>query len=270
MAPRYATTIPRLELCAAAECTKTALSIIYELENKPTKTYSYSDSIVVIGYLANCERRYTKYVARRVHMALKQTCIPDWCYVNTKENPADFSSRPTLPDVLMQSFWFTGPSDFKSDFKFVPYSNHSAVDTFPEERPLVASIATLVTSVTVPEVTPYCLSSLFSKVSHFNRLIKIVTLLLSWRSKVKFSIAPPTRESEIKCLIKVAQKEAFSPLLSALTHGKELPINNSLSRLAPILDPEGILRVGGRLARPIYHLITTTRCWYQTTLSLDP
>ena len=53
VAPRSATSIPRLELCAAAETSKAAAAMVTELETKPSKIYFHCDSKVVLGYLAN-------------------------------------------------------------------------------------------------------------------------------------------------------------------------------------------------------------------------
>ena len=100
------------------------------------KTYYYSDSMVVLGYLANNDRRYTLYVARRVQMTLIHTSISDWSYESTLENPANFSSRPTLPEALINSFWYSGPSFLQnSDFSPIPYDPSTVQEPLPEERP---------------------------------------------------------------------------------------------------------------------------------------
>ena len=251
VAPRSATSIPRLELCAAAEAIKAALSVLSELECKPYKSFYHSDSMVVLGYLANCERRFTKYVARRVHMTLSHTSIADWSYVNTQDNPADFASRPTSPEVLMQSFWFSGPAFlWSSDFHPIPYDSSTVQDILPEERPLTPSVVTLVTSVGTPVDPPSRLASLFERVSDFNKLIRVVLIMQKWKCVIKSSPkATPTRDSAVKCLVRAAQLTCYQPIINSLCQGKELPKCNSLAQFSPLIDAEGILRVGGRLAR---------------------
>ena len=110
-APRSATLSPALRSGRRPKSLKLLYPcMLSELESTPAKACYYSDSISVPGYIANCDRCYAKYAARRDHMTLSHTSISDWFYSNTHENPADFSSRLTPPDVLTQSCWCTGPS----------------------------------------------------------------------------------------------------------------------------------------------------------------
>ena len=247
VAPHSAVTIPRLELCAAAEAAKAAVAVLSELVSKPDKTYYYSDSMVVLGYLANCDRRYTLYVARRVQMTLLHTSISDWSYVNTLENPADFSSRPTLPEALINSFWYSGPSFLQnSDFSPIPYDASTVQEPLPEERPSEIETVTLATTV----VPPSGISLLFTRVSSLDKLIRVVLILLKWKLAIVSSPqTTPTRESALKALIRTAQSAQYESIINLLRQGKELPKCNSLAQYSPFLDDDGILRVGGRLSR---------------------
>ena len=71
-------------------------------------------------------------------MTLLHTSISNWSYLNTLKNPADFSPRPALPEVLFKSFWFMGPS-FLGNSNFFPilYDVSSVHDLLLEERPSV-------------------------------------------------------------------------------------------------------------------------------------
>lgn len=53
VAPRCATSIPRLELCAAVESAICASAISHELRFKPSCITLYTDSQIVLGYLRN-------------------------------------------------------------------------------------------------------------------------------------------------------------------------------------------------------------------------
>ena len=75
-------------------------------------------------------------------------------------------------------------------------------------------------------------------------------IVLRWKTLIKSTPKIPiTREIAIKCLVKAAQRDCFHPFISSLTNSNELPKRSPLAQLSPILDSEGILRVGGRLAR---------------------
>ena len=87
LAPRTATTIPRLELCAALLACPYALSVVKDLGITFDRTSLYSDSMVVLGYLRNTVKCSAKYITRRVEAILKSYPEKHWQYVGTSEKP---------------------------------------------------------------------------------------------------------------------------------------------------------------------------------------
>ena len=65
---RSANTIPRSELCAAADAAQSTAHIVHELKKKPEVIRFYSDSMVTLGYIRNNHKRFSKYVVRRVDL----------------------------------------------------------------------------------------------------------------------------------------------------------------------------------------------------------
>lgn len=114
LAPRSAVSIPRLELCAALDAALNAQQIIRKLAPKPESVFKYSDSKVVIGYINNETKRFTKYVARRIEIILNTFKANLWHYVKTSENPADIASRPHNPVTLSRTVWLRGPAFLKT------------------------------------------------------------------------------------------------------------------------------------------------------------
>ena len=110
LAPRAATSIPRLELCAAGDAAMYARFLLNELERKPDKVYLHTDSLVVLGYLHNVDKHFTKYVQRRIDLILNVTQRDMWCYVSTQLNPGDIAPRPHSSAELLASEWLRGPS----------------------------------------------------------------------------------------------------------------------------------------------------------------
>ena len=109
VSPRSAVTIPRLELCAALESTRAICYISKELNCHMDSVMLYTDSRVVLGYLNNADRRFSKYVSNRVGCILKVTSPEQWNYVSTTDNTADIASRAQTPQSLINSNWFKGP-----------------------------------------------------------------------------------------------------------------------------------------------------------------
>ena len=66
LAPTHATTIPRLELCAAVLAIEITQVVIKERAIEPDSVTYDSDSRVVLGYIANEIRRFYVYVSNRV------------------------------------------------------------------------------------------------------------------------------------------------------------------------------------------------------------
>ena len=76
----HATTIPRLELCAAVLAVQITQVVIKERAIDPDSVTYYSDSRVVLGYIANEIRRFYVYVSNRVERIRKYSSPDQWQY----------------------------------------------------------------------------------------------------------------------------------------------------------------------------------------------
>ena len=94
VAPRGASSIPRLELFAAVEASQAGNYAKRQLNETISHIYFYSDSKVTLAYIKNESKRFTKYVSRRAHIIRNSTEPNEWYFVNTKDNPADLATRP--------------------------------------------------------------------------------------------------------------------------------------------------------------------------------
>ena len=254
--PRSATSMPRLELCAALEASRCASTLLKELHSKPSVIFMHSDSQIVLGYIANHHRRFSKYIERRVSLILKRTLQENWLYVPTKLNPADLASRPQTPVDLMTSCWFPGPP-WLQDPEYIPSPSLSvALSTLPEEKlnPSVLQTKGLKNHVSSPFL------HLFDRMSSLNKLVRVATNVMKFirkidlvRQKMGYSLAPRqteiSRQQAINLLAKQAQKDKFQDVIGCLSKGKCLPESHGLSQLSPSLDSEELVRVGGRLGK---------------------
>ena len=110
VAPSHATTVPRLELCAAVLGVEMVEMIIDELDIKPEAITYYSDSRVVLGYITNETRCFYVYVSTRVERIRRASTPEQWRYVPTQQNPADLATRSVNAQSLNESIWLMGPS----------------------------------------------------------------------------------------------------------------------------------------------------------------
>ena len=109
VAPFKVVSIPRLELTAAALSVKISKLLKRELEIPFEEEYFWTDSKVVLGYIANDARRFHVFVSNRVQYIRDNTETYQWHYVPTKSNPADIASRGISAQQLNQSMWIQGP-----------------------------------------------------------------------------------------------------------------------------------------------------------------
>ena len=253
LAPLHATTIPRLELCAAV--------LAEEQVVKADSVSFYSDSKVVLGYIANEMRRFYVYVANRVERIRRSSSPEQWHYVPTNCNPADLGTRSVDASLLQDSVWITGPQflhdvSLQEDVQTCREAKEVCSTTDPEIRPEVIVKKTEVrTSGTLG-------TERFSKWSSLVRAISLlIKFMRSRRAKNAISSpsqGPPTtirpvevqRQAE-KLIIASVQQEAFGDVMERLKHGEQLTESNPVLKLNPQIDSEGLLRVGGRIDRAI-------------------
>ena len=257
LCPRAATTMPRLELCAALEASQATNAILSDMAAKPDSVHLHTDSKIVVGYLTNKTRHFSKYVERRVQMIDHLFPHQHWNYVSTRDNPADHASRPQTPETLLESNWFSGPAFLHAADCGNPVDAEVVFDgALPEEK-------TAVTVLMTREATKASiLSTLFERVGNFSKLLRVCAIILKMRCKLDkirqkskasnmipwVPRAPDISQGEcLRFLIGCAQSEVLGSSLQIMAGGKSLPENHHLANLSPQLDSYGIMRVGGRL-----------------------
>jgi len=66
-----------------------------------TKLYAWSDSAIVLIWLAKSSSRWTVYVVNRVGEIQSQLSSSQWRHGSTGDNPADMASRGLFPAELV-------------------------------------------------------------------------------------------------------------------------------------------------------------------------
>ena len=148
LAPSHATTIPRLELCAAVLAIEITEFIMEEQAIKPHSITYYSDSKVVLGYIANETRRFYVCVGNRVERIRKSSSPEEWRYVPMHLNPADCATRSVKANELDNSMWLSGPNFLRDqDPHYDASEGYVVPESFtddPEVRPEIKTLATKV------------------------------------------------------------------------------------------------------------------------------
>lgn len=249
VAPLKKMTIPRLELNAAVllsslmDKTKEALKI------PALRQQAWTDSMIVLYWLADHPSRWKSYVAQRVSEI--QNTLPSrlWRHIDSTHNPADCASRGlNITELEKFTMWWVGP-------QFLVKSENE----WPERRINISPKQNLEEKQTIQihhvfneEVQP-----IITRFSDYNKMLRVLTICLRWRNKTRSKlhnenlISTPITTNELleteTRIIRLVQVEAFSAEIYPLKNKKQIPTKSTLQNLDPYLDDMGILRVGGRI-----------------------
>ena len=183
--PLKPVTIPRLELTAAITSVRVSEQLRKELPLENAEEIFWTDSKVILGYIANESRRFHVYVANRVQEIHDKTSPKQWRYVETKANPADEASRGLGAREIQNSKWISGPEFLwkeKSQWPDAMRTREMIVDEVSEQDPEVKRGVTMATAASVPDVT------LVDRIEYFSdwfRAKKSVALCIRYTRKLK-------------------------------------------------------------------------------------
>ncbi|XP_022163934.1 uncharacterized protein LOC111029283 [Myzus persicae] len=257
-------TIPRLELNAALLLARWLNRIrgILAAQLNIVDIRAWSDSMIVLSWLKVPHESVKVYVSNRVHKI--RTLLPDcrWQHIESVNNPADCASRGVMPAVLSQlNLYWHGPQ--------IAYDDPSAWDDSRPSLPLCelpelrfASCAALVADVP---------NEWFTRFSNYDRMLREVAYMRRFialcRRKIGRMDGPIylrkcDLDSAAQLLIVESQRVHFPSLLGELSRGTRVS-SRPLARLSPFIDPDGVIRVGGRLR----HSLIAYDCKHPVLLS---
>lgn len=99
--------IPRLELLGYLLGSRLVKYIRDNLDVKIDKSYLWTDSLIVLSWMKS-NKLLPPFVSRRID-EIRQNEDVEFCYINTKANPADVATRPELW-LQKKDLWLNGPT----------------------------------------------------------------------------------------------------------------------------------------------------------------
>ena len=255
VAPLKKLSIVRLELQAAVLAVRLVDALRKEIPFQVQQVTYWSDSKVVLQYIGSESRRFHTFVSNRVAEIHDLSDKRQWRHCPGRSNPADMSSRGAeVSELISNSMWLSGPDFLRADEEDWP-------DPLPVQQPAQEDVEVKVESfATATVVDPGGAlpdPRKFTSWTKYNRTVAWILRFvhnskLNGERKRQRHTGPLTvleLEEAEKIIIKAVQVEAYSAELQTLRAGQHLSKKKSnIADLSPLLDADGILRVGGRLS----------------------
>ncbi|XP_047994669.1 uncharacterized protein LOC125232886 [Leguminivora glycinivorella] len=256
IAPIKATTIPRLELCAALLGVRLCAKVLESLTLKPERCTFWCDSMIVLGWLKSSPALLRPFVKNRISEIQDSFQAECWRYVPSKDNSADLVSRGLNAELIQtSSLWWSGPSFLSFDPSQWPTAPGSESE-IPLPETITQNKSFVITSHNSDDAN--IIQTLINNRSDYAKIQRVIAYIQRFTyncrntsNKRQGYLTTSELSAASTLILRVSQQTAFPEDYELLKLGKELPKQSRLKSLSPFYDA-GLIRVGGRLLNSFY------------------
>lgn len=245
VAPVKQQSIPRLELMGAVLLSELITEVAEVMNIPKSNIHAYTDSSVVLAWLSDHPSRWSTFVGNRVSQILSLFDNTHWAHVTSALNPADIASRGVNPQELCDNaLWFLGPPWLQEET--ITYTRPKSISTNMEQRAIKSHVVTDRASE----------DKVWTKFSSLHKLVHVIAFCKRFLNlkklrksgiEIKSYLTSQEISDALKVCIRQCQQREFMEEIEELKKTGNVNNKSKLKPLCPVLDNDGILRVGGRI-----------------------